>query len=164
MNMTPERKSSNSRKMKLRWMKAARYAEILGRPKEEVWNNLALCMRNSKGLRSGRPDVIAMVLKEGKWKETFNEEAYNRKLQERIDKENAEAKYEKEKAINIGYKPKTMNVNAQNVEVKTNGKISHDPFEGLKIAMWYINKVGSLEKAEKLFQAAKLAIEVAKES
>lgn len=217
--MTPERRKHNSRKMKLRWMKARKYAVILGKPKEEVWNNLDLCVENSKGLLSGRPDIIALVLKGGKWKVPLDEKAYwenvKKKWEEEdakvkdshmpqdedfekedaeiiaynaeVDKHNAEVdqeKFQKEKAEACGYtykyKPRETHIepdiksaeeiikeypkayiNAQNVEVKTNGKMD-DPFSGLKIAMWYITKVGSIEKAEKLLQAAKLSIEAAK--
>jgi hypothetical protein len=61
---------THSQRMKLRWIKAEKYAKILGVPKEETWNNLDLCVENSKGLLSRRPDTIAKVLKEGKWKES----------------------------------------------------------------------------------------------
>ena len=179
-------------------MKAAKYAAILGKPKEEVWNNLDLCVKNSKGLLSGRSDTIALVLKGGKWKALFDEKTYWENIKEKWEEEDAkekerdrihksqnakmkednaevnqldklikeqdQEKYNKEKAENLGYTYKSREEKNEAITCLYNERRNgDDPFSGLKIAMWFIKQVGSIEKAEKLLQAAKLAIEAAKE-
>jgi hypothetical protein len=180
--ISKERKAQSSKVMKLKWRKAEKYAHILKVPKEEVFNNLDLCVENSKGLLSYRPDTIAKVLKEGKWKEPFDEVSYWAKIKEErekntenskleIDKHNEairkkdQEKYDREKAENLGYKyeSRDTHIETENVNIKTQKINGADLFGGLKVTMWWIKEVGSMEKAEKLFQAVKLSIEAAKE-
>jgi hypothetical protein len=204
--MTPERKAQSSRIMKLKWKKAEKYAIILKAPKEEVFNNLDLCIENSKGLLSYRPDIIAKVLKEGRWKEPFDEVSYWAKINEQreknieisrleIDKHNeaikrknqekylfeqqrldqeikdesatdsmrkiaAQEKYDREKAENLGYKYK---IETKTVNIKTE-KLNGNAFAGLKCTMWWVDQVGGIENAERLFQAVKLSIETVKKN
>jgi hypothetical protein len=175
MAMPAERKKNNSIKMTAIWKKCEKFAKILGKPKEEVFLNLDLVNKYSRQLNSRIPHFINMVLKEGQWKTPYDETKYQEELKQRNEKSQsdyvktmiAQEKYNKEKAEACGYeyKPRETHIEKCKFEPKPNGGIKEDedPMKNLKLMLWVINKIGSLEKASKIFEAAKLSIEAIRE-
>lgn len=75
-------------------------------------------------------------------------------------------RFQKQKALACGYKfdeEEYLREHNKESKVKSDPKIKdEDPLQNLKLMLWVINKIGSLEKAKKIFQAAELAYEAAK--
>ncbi len=106
------RRKNHSIKMKARWKKCEKYAEILKRPKEEVWLNLDLINKYSKQLNVAMPYYIDLILREGKWKEKYNGE---------VMKEVDQQRYNEEKAEKV-----------------SSSNIQREPMEDLKLMFWVI--------------------------
>jgi hypothetical protein len=70
---TPEQKKALSLRVKNAWKRAAKYAEIIGRNKDECYNNLKLLDQYAKELKTGNPQIIDLVLNEGNWYTVYEE-------------------------------------------------------------------------------------------
>jgi hypothetical protein len=129
--------------------KAEKYAAILDAPKTETYENLTLIDKYSKQIRAKSPYYINLVFDEGRWSNEVRDKArinFESISRERYMKDNQK----------IIYSQRNMS-QEQNPKEDTEGE-DRDPIENLKLMLWVIKKIGSLEKAEKLFQAAKIAL------
>jgi hypothetical protein len=147
--MDQAQKDNLRKKSEARWRKAEKYAKILDAPKTETYENLTVIDKYSKQVRFGSPYYINLVFQEGKWSDEVKNKArikYESIVEERKQEMNQETYLKKKySSLNQDQNPKKEDED-------------RDPIEDLKLMLWVIKKIGSLEKAEKLFQAAKLAL------
>ncbi len=147
--LSNERKKNQSIKMKAKWKKCEEIGNILKIPKEIIFSNFNIHKGYFPAIRRGNPEIINHVHEILKKKISNNyDKNMPRKEQSQSDYVKRMVKQEKELIESKG----------SNIIRDQNSAI-----EELKIMFWVINKVGSVEKAKKLFQAAILALESMKE-
>jgi hypothetical protein len=128
--MDETRKANLSNKMKSRWNEAREYASILYIPEIEIYNYYLDICRKYKD-----------YLLDPNKRDLFIEACFNEIEEKR------EYKEEKNEAV------KWKKVVKKEIENK-------EPVNDLKLMLWVIDKIGSLDKAEKVFRAAKMAMEM----
>ncbi len=161
--MSSEARQHLSVTNKAKWTKAKKYAKYLGLPVTEVLHNIPYLEKNLtySQIQNLTHYNAQKILVEGDWKGEYKAEDLvkaNNEQQSDYVKSNIRAeKYERNKAEACGYKPREskIEINYQDKPL-TN---PNDPSQDLKVAFWFINKMGGIEKASKIFAAAKLAIE-----
>ncbi len=170
--MTEMQKQFLSEIQKKKRRKAEKYAKHLGLPVNEVMHNLPYLEKtfSYRQIQSLTQSDAHRILMEGNWKENYtwpqmlkaNNEQQSDYVKSSIKQEllNKE-KYDKERAANLGIPYKKLVKEVKEVGYNYQDK-PNDPSQDLKVAFWFINKMGGIEKAKKIFEAAKLAIEAMK--
>lgn len=178
--MNDQMKNHLSNIMKAKRRKAEKYAKYLGLPINEVMHNLPYLEKTFtfKQIRRLSQYIAQKILSEGNWKEQYsivnmiqvNHEQQNDYVKNCIKRENIiqgpvkeidRENYQRDKALNCGYEYNEPGLMQPFEKEKINvcKESINDPAQDLKVAFWFINKIGGIEKAKKIFAAATLAIE-----
>lgn len=136
MTMDEAHKRNNSIKMKERWAKAVYYAKILGLSKNDIYNHyLHICEKYKDYLDSNKEDLFI----KGCLSEIDHLIKFNQRKNEVLG---IKEEFKEEPKLGV-FKSREQ----------------RDPLDNLKIMLWAINEIGSIEKAKKVFNAAVLAME-----
>jgi hypothetical protein len=150
--MDETRKANLSNKMKSRWNEAREYASILYIPEIEIYNYyLDICRKYKDYLLdpNKRDLFIEACMSEIESKKRYQalrNKALGIKEIEELGDENIEGP---EREFEKREETRNTNINEKK-----------GPMNDLKLMLWVIEKIGSIEKTERVFKAAKKAMEV----
>lgn len=137
--MNEARRENNRIKTKERWIKAEEYGKILNMSKHDIFNHyFDICDKYKDYLLDPNKEQLF----------------FNACVREILQKK--EFLNSKNEAVGI----KRPSIGTARIYKE---EVEQQPIDYLKLMLWAINKIGSIEKAEKIFNAAKLAMEAIKE-